>query len=919
MSKNLTRKGLAFGALVALASSAIAGTPAFAANELNLQPSTGTTYGTIIGETFTLNANIQAGFAGSEITKLKYNVTNAGKAALTITAGISGTINGTGVVNAGAADNSNYVVTPAATSTTVVNAFTVATAATATSSVGVQAWIDSDLDSAIDAGEWSSSIQTVVFNKASEVTWTTEFTAPAIGDTKFLAYVSAAPSINVSQIANANLGVRFGKNATNAGEQYVGKSAATFDSATNKLKFNPTVALKVDEAVAVPAAIAANAAAVAGGFRYDAQAAYLAAGLGSLATLVAEANLVGSQVAYSVAAATIGSINAPATTVSDDLLVATAPVSGGADGVTTVRATATKVPVSILVQDATPAALKDTKVTVYIAEKTAGGTDTNSTTAVGNYDTSTFSAGGQTLKDTSSSVEVISFEATTNADGKVLFDLTSSAQAGDGVAIWASAQGVNVNAAAAGAVSTAAEQTVYNWTAAAPASVKNNNVQGTSAVLKQAAGSTFTLNFTVLDQFGAAIPTADKYRVAITDGTYAAGDNNFYATVSAGKASQSITLASTATGTKSYAFKVQTKGTDGNYTDAAVAGTAVSVVVGTSNAAASFTASADLVAGGAVSDTLSTTATNALTVAGTRTAKLDTEAFVAGDKNAGATNTAKGTLTTGFLVGGTVSDSTTAATYSTVTLSGANLNFVAGSTLYAAGSITIQTDANGVYGGVRVLSTKAGKQTLTITAGSVSKSYVVDFGPAAATAATVLTVDAPATVLPGRTLVVTAKAVDKFGNGVDVAATHASVTYTGPGLIVGTLPDQTDANGELTFRVLLGAADSGSATVVVKISADADTTFDETGDLSVTKTVTIGAAPVAAVVAGISGGTGKFNVAVTNAAGKSVVVKVAGKFVRSFPGTTAKRTVAVKATKGSKKVTVYVGGKLVATKTVTVK
>ncbi len=910
MSKNLTRKGLAFGALVALSSSVIAGTPAIAAGELNLQPSAGTTYGTIIGETFTLNTTTNAGYASSELVKLKYNIGNAGKAALTITAGpAGGTINNTGVVNAGAADNSNYVVTPNSTSAAVANQVLISTAATATSSVTVQAWVDADLDSVIDSGEWTSAVQTVVFNKASEVTWTTDFTAPAIGDTKFLAYVSAAPSINMAQVSTNNYGIIF-QNTTDTKEQYV-DGASNYDSATGKLKFNPVLDLDAD----MTNAAASAQTAVLSGKRYTAQAVYVA----SATAANAEANVIGSQVAYSVAAATIGSINAPATTVSDDLLVATAPVSGGADGVTTVRATATKVPVSILVQDATPAALKDTKVTVYIAEKTAGGTDTNSTTAVGNYDTSTFSAGGQTLKDTSSSVEVISFEATTNADGKVLFDLTSSAQAGDGVAIWASAQGVNVNAAAAGAVSTAAEQTVYNWTAAAPASVKNNNVQGTSAVLKQAAGSTFTLNFTVLDQFGAAIPTADKYRVAITDGTYAAGDNNFYATVSAGKASQSITLASTATGTKSYAFKVQTKGTDGNYTDAAVAGTAVSVVVGTSNAAASFTASADLVAGGAVSDTLSTTATNALTVAGTRTAKLDTEAFVAGDKNAGATNTAKGTLTTGFLVGGTVSDSTTAATYSTVTLSGANLNFVAGSTLYAAGSITIQTDANGVYGGVRVLSTKAGKQTLTITAGSVSKSYVVDFGPAAATAATVLTVDAPATVLPGRTLVVTAKAVDKFGNGVDVAATHASVTYTGPGLIVGTLPDQTDANGELTFRVLLGAADSGSATVVVKISADADTTFDETGDLSVTKTVTIGAAPVAAVVAGISGGTGKFNVAVTNAAGKSVVVKVAGKFVRSFPGTTAKRTVAVKATKGSKKVTVYVGGKLVATKTVTVK
>jgi hypothetical protein len=238
--------------------------------------------------------------------------------------------------------------------------------------------------------------------------------------------------------------------------------------------------------------------------------------------------------------------------------------------------------------------------------------------------------------------------------------------------------------------------------------------------------------------------------------------------------------------------------------------------------------------------------------------------------------------------------------------------------IYATGSITVPADADGKYS-VSVWSQKAGTQTVTITSGSAKSLVEIKFAQALATAATVLTVDAPAYILPGRTLVVTAKAVDKFGNGVDVADTHASVTYTGPGLVVGSLPTQTDANGELSFRVLLGANEVGSATVVVKVSADADTTFDETGDLAVTKIVTIGSAPVAAATAAVSGSTGKFFVSATAAAGKSVVVKVAGKFVTSFKATGSKKSVAVKATKGSKKVTVFVGGKLVATKTVTVK
>ena len=920
MSKISTRKGLAFGALVALTSSVFAGSPALAAGELNLQPSAGTTYGSIIGETFTLNTTTNPGFASSELVKLKYNVVNAGKAALTITAGPNaGTINNTGVVNAGAADNSNYVVTPNSTSTSVANQILVSTAATATSTVTVQSWIDSDLDSVIDSGEWTSAVQSVVFNKASEVTWTTEFTTPAIGDTKFTALVSAAPSINMAQIANANLSVRFGKNAAAPGEQFVGKASATLDSATGKLKFNPTIALVDDAAAVSPAAIASNAAAVAAGFRYDAQAAYLAAGLTAATT---EANLVGSQIAYAVAAATITTIAVPTTTDSDN-----AKTTGGA---VAVRSTATTVPVSILVSDGA-GALKNTAVTVYVAEKALGGTDTNATTAVGNYDTSSFSAGGQTLKDTSATAQVISFSATTNADGKVLFDLTAVAQAGDGVDVYASAQGVNVNAAAAGALSTAANKTTYTWTAAAPQSVVSTDLKGTSAVLKQAAGSTFSLNFTVLDQFGAAIPTADKYRVAVSDGTFAAGDANQYAVTSAGKATVSFTLPSTATVTKTYTYKAQTKAVDGNFgTD--LAGSTVSVVVGTSNAASSFTALGDITVVGTQA-ALSTTATNTIAVNGTRTSVLDTVAFVAGDKNAGATNTVKGTLTSGVALSGAVTDATTAGTYSTVTFAGTNLNFVVGTTLYATGTVTVQTDASGNYAGVRVLSNKTGKQTLTITAGSVSKSYVLDFGLNADTSGTALTVTAPTYILPGRTLVITGVLADKYGNAVNTVSTtdatndnaaellgDFAVTYDGPGLIVGALPTETDADGKFSIRVLLGANETGSATLTAKYDANGDADYADTGDLSVSKTVQIGAAPAIQPIAAIAGSTKRFYVSVTdNTGAKNVVVKVAGKTLKTLKGSVDKKTYVVAAPKGTHKVTVYVGGKLVLSKTISVK
>jgi hypothetical protein len=885
MSKNLTRKGLVFGAVVALTSTAISGTPAFAANELNLQPSTGTTYGSIIGETFTLSTNTNPGYAAGEVVKLKYNVTNAGKAALTITAGAEdgSYTNGTSV-NAGAADNSNYVVTPTETSTSVANVIKISTAATATSSVGVQSWIDADLDSVIDAGEWSSAVQTITFNKASEVTWTTEFTAPAIGDTKFLAYVSATPSINVAQLATST-SILFSQ-TTDSKSQLVALAASNYDSTTGKLKFNNT--FSVDTATP-----SAAETAVIAGKRYTAQAAFKVGGS------EAAADVVGSAVAYSVAAATITTIAAPVSADSDNTKTTGTAVA--------VRASATSVPVSILVSGAA-GALKNTAVTVYLEENAIGGVDTNATTAVGNYDTSSFVAGGVTLKDTTTAKEKVSFSATTDADGKVIFNIAASAQAGDAIKVWAAAQGVNT---------TPTNSAVYTWTAVAPASVVNSDLQGTSAVLKKAAGSSFTLNFTVIDNFGAAIPTADKYRVAITDGAAGAYNvgNQFYPVVTAGKASQSITLLSTDT-TKTYNFKVQTKGTDGNYTDAAVAGTALTVVVGTSNAASTFTALSDITTGAGVTNALSDTATNALTVAGTRTAKLDTVAFVAGNKNLGATNSVKGTLTTGFSVAGVVSDSTTAGTYSTVTLSGANLNFVVDSKVYASGTVTVQTDANGAYAGIRVLSNKSGEQTLTITAGSVSKSYVVDFGAPAEAAGTTLSITAPAIIKSGRTLTVVAKLVDKFGNPVAVTnaaagAATATLSYEGPGFTTSTITQTLDAKGTSTFRVLLGAADAGAANVTFTYDADGTTATES--KITKTSTILVGVSSTVAAAKKAASAT------VKNAAGLTVKVVSGTKSVTKVATSDSYKVSLTKLTAGKKTVKVYVEGILVLSKSVTVK
>jgi hypothetical protein len=889
MSKNLTRKGLALGALVALGSSVIAGAPAFAANELNLQPSLGTTYGSVIGESFTLNVNTNPGFASSELSKLKYNIVNPSKAALTITT--DGNAANEGVSQTAAADNSGYVADPAG-APVGPGQIKISTAAAATSSVTVQAWVDSDFQGDVDPGEWASTVQTITFNKASDVTWTTEFTQPVIGDTKFVAYVSATPSINVAQLTNTSAGLLFTNGSTGANTSKKVLTSANYDSTTGKLKFNDLLSGLTPVSTGVGSTVAAG--------RYSAQGFFKAGGSAAVT------DLVGSEVAYAVASATIGSIESPQSADSDNIINNDGANTTG-DNALTVRSTATSVPVSILVKDGSSAALKSTEVTVYVAENTDGGTDTNSTTAIGNYDTSSFTAGGSTLKDTTSSVtrEKISFKVTTDADGKANFTLAASAQAGDAVKIYAVAQNVNA---------TPSNYATLTWTAATPDALVNNNIQGAGAVLKQAKGSTFTLNYTVIDQFGAAIPTADKYRVNLSDGT-----DDFYPVVSAGKASQAITLSATAT-TKTYNAYLQVKAANGNYSDNGVNAAALIVVVGTSTAAAKVTTSADITTAGTPAS-LSTSATNTI-VKSSRTSVLDTVAFVSGDKNTGATNTVAGTDTTGVEVSGTVADATGANTYASVTLSGTGLNFIANGTLYAAGSVTVQTDASGAFAGVRVLSNKSGKQTLTVTSGAATSSYVLDFGSPATTAGTTITFTNPTTILPGKTLTFTGKLTDKFGNGVTTGGTSTDfkVAYSGPGFAVATLPVTTGTDGTFSVSVLLGASDTGVATLTASYAA-ANGTFStsDTGanaDIVKTSVVAVGAPAVAARLAA---STKKFYVGLDNAKGEKVVVKVAGKTVKSFTASSAMQTVVIKSTKGKKSVKVYVAGDLVVAKTLTIK
>jgi hypothetical protein len=98
MSKNLTRKGLALTAVVALGASFFAGTPAFAADlginngSVSLAPNAGSNYAVLTDSTFVLKANSASGVTGSgKYLKFKVSDLDAKVSAASIYSAASGT------------------------------------------------------------------------------------------------------------------------------------------------------------------------------------------------------------------------------------------------------------------------------------------------------------------------------------------------------------------------------------------------------------------------------------------------------------------------------------------------------------------------------------------------------------------------------------------------------------------------------------------------------------------------------------------------------------------------------------------------------------------------------------------------------------------------------------------------------------
>ena len=166
------------------------------------------------------------------------------------------------------------------------------------------------------------------------------------------------------------------------------------------------------------------------------------------------------------------------------------------------------------------------------------------------------------------------------------------------------------------------------------------------------------------------------------------------------------------------------------------------------------------------------------------------------------------------------------------------------------------------------------------------------------------------------------KVKDKWGNPVQTNLTGLttrtfSVVVTGVGS-TSTIPANTDSTGKLSFNLVFGTNDSGSAVVTVKYDQDAAAA---NGKAEITKSASVAVAAAAVVEPTSKIGTANSRVYVNVKDGKGAVVtvKIGAKWYTKS-ALNNDYTFSFKAKKKSKvSVKVYVDGDLSSSKTITVK
>jgi hypothetical protein len=262
-------------------------------------------------------------------------------------------------------------------------------------------------------------------------------------------------------------------------------------------------------------------------------------------------------------------------------------------------------------------------------------------------------------------------------------------------------------------------------------------------------------------------------------------------------------------------------------------------------------------------------------------------------------------------------------TYGVVTLTAPDVMFEVNG-VWSLGTVTVQTDVVGNYAGVTAYRQKAGKVTVSAAVGALTKDLGLTFNQADENTASVMDLQvlsggkAVTQVAPGTTFTVDGTFKDKFGNPVKVTtAGKLTVKYSGPGIQAGVYPaaGQSDADGNFQFSVLLGSAESGTATITVAYDGTEDITKSINLDIVVPTPVVV----VPEINAVIGSFNGRWAVRVENAKGAVVSVKVGGRWVK-FTALNDNYLFSRKSRVGATlPVAVYVNGQLENVATITIK
>lgn len=144
-----------------------------------------------------------------------------------------------------------------------------------------------------------------------------------------------------------------------------------------------------------------------------------------------------------------------------------------------------------------------------------------------------------------------------------------------------------------------------------------------------------------------------------------------------------------------------------------------------------------------------------------------------------------------------------------VTISSPGVQFADCEVYYSVNSITVYTDSYGFYE-IEFFTNKAGANVFNVTSGGKSASLTLDFAnPTALHATDVLTVSAASAVQAGTATPVAVKLVDKYGNGIDNA--EITLGLVGTGYLSATA--LTTSKGAASAVLINGANDNGSSAV----------------------------------------------------------------------------------------------------------